>query len=272
MKKSWMTGSGVALRVDDVGAASKLYEVYGLTRIPFGPWALPFPGNFLFLKYLPPIKRWGPYRELTAGEWEVILSILESTGSRMTVGITAGWVEADEQVVPFPKKFPDAAAVIREGVRRGLLEVANHGYTHCVLGDRLFRPRLFSGNRQYHREFHDWLPEQIHREHLSRSQEILEGFFGGPVLTFVPPGNVFSKKTLAAAVGVGIRYVSCRDAARCGPAAGVTFVDHSDVVAIHDRDLVVGGLELFRSFLRDRRGEPFVTVREIGERAKRTRE
>ena len=261
-----MSGDGVALRLDDVGAASKRYEVYGLTRIPLGPWAIPFPGNFLFLKYLPPIKRWGPYRELTAAEWEAILAVLEAERSRMTVGVTAGWVEADGRVVPFPRKFPDAAAAIREGVRRSLLEVANHGYTHCLLRDRLFRPRLFSGNRQYHREFYDWLPEEVHREHLARAQEILEGFFGIPVLTLIPPGNVFSKKTLAAAVEVGIRYVSCRDAFRCGPVEGVTFIDDARVASIHDRDLVLGGLESFRRLLRDGKGAPFVTVREIGER------
>lgn len=262
-----MTGSGVALRMDDVGASSKLHEVYGLTRIQIGFVAVPFPGNFLFLKYLPPIKRWGPYRELSAAEWEAILVMLAAGGAGMTVGITAGWVEADGRVVPFPRKFPDAAAVIREGATRGLLEVANHGYTHCVLRDRLFRPRLFSGNRQYHREFHDWLPEETHREHLARAQGILGDFFGAPVLTFIPPGNVFSKKTVAAAAEVGIRYFSCRDTPQFGPAEGVTFVDSTDVVAIHDRDLVLGGLEPFRRLLRDWRERPFVTVREIGQRA-----
>ncbi len=266
-----MNGKSVALRLDDVGAASKQYEVYGLTRIPLGPWALPFPGNFLFLKYLPPIKCWGPYRELTAAEWESMLAFLEATGSRMTVGITAGWVESDGRVVPFPRRFPDRARVLREGVARGLLEVANHGYTHCVLQGRLFRPRLFSGNRQYHREFHDWLPEEIHREHLTRAQGILGEFFGVPVVTIIPPGNVFSKKTLAAALKLGIRYVSCRDASRWGPFDGVIFVDDAHVVAIHDRDLVLGGLEPFHSLLRDHQEVPFVTVREVGEQMGRGR-
>src|SRR5712692_9087518 len=128
----------LALRLDDVGAASKQHEVYGLTRIRLRRWELPFPGNFLFLKYLPPLRRWGPYRELTAGEWERILDALSAAGARMTVAITAGWVEAAGAVVPFPRKFPDAAAAIRAGMGRGLLEVANHGYTHCVLRDRLF--------------------------------------------------------------------------------------------------------------------------------------
>lgn len=257
----------IALRLDDVGAASKRHEVYGVTRVRIGGYTLPFPGNFLFLKYLPPIKRWGPYRELSAAEWETILAALEATGSHMTVAITAGWVEADGRVVPFPRKFPEAAATIREGVRRGILEVANHGYTHCVLQDNLFRPRLFAGNRRYHREFHDWLPEATHREHLARSQAILGDFFGTPVLTFVPPGNVFTTKTVAAAREVGIRYISCLDAGRFSPLDGVTFVDARDVRTLHDRELVLGGLDGFERLLRESRESVFLSVREVAGRA-----
>jgi peptidoglycan/xylan/chitin deacetylase (PgdA/CDA1 family) len=257
-------GGGLALRLDDVGAASKAHEVYGLTRLVVGGVRIPFPGNFLFLKYLPPIKRWGPYRELLAIEWEDILALLEAAGSRMTVGITAGWVERDGHVVPFPRKFREAAGVIREGIRRGLLEVANHGYTHCVLLNGAWRPRWFSGNRDAHREFHDWIPEATHREHLRRAQDILGEWLGGAPETFVPPGNVFVPATLRAAREVGIRYVSCRDAARHGPVDGLTYVDDSRVVTLHDRDLVLGGLPSFEALLG--RHAPLATVREIGER------
>jgi peptidoglycan/xylan/chitin deacetylase (PgdA/CDA1 family) len=255
-----------ALRLDDVGAASKQHEVYGVTRIKLGPLALPFPGNFLFLKYLPLVKRWGPYRELTAPEWERVLAELESRGTRMTVGVTAGWVETDGRIVPFPRKFPDAAAAVRSGVERGLLEVANHGYTHCVLERGRYRPRLFSGNRREHREFHDWLPAEVHREHVTRAQGILQEFLGAPVLTFVPPGNVFSRATLAAAAGAGLRYVSCLEPGRWGTVEGITFVGDEDVVSIHDRDLVLGGVGFLTRLLSGRRGRPFVTVREVGER------
>ncbi len=260
-----MTDRSVALRLDDVGAASKRHEVYGLTRLRVGALTLPFPGNLLWLKYLPPIKRWGPYRELSAPEWESVLAALAAAGSRMTVAITAGWVETGGSVVPFPEKFPGAAAVIREGVRRGLIEVANHGYTHCVLRDRLFRPRLFAGNREFHREFHDWLPVETQRDHVGRAQDILEKFFGVRVVTFVPPGNVFSRTTLEIAGGAGIRYVSCLDPDRHGAVAGLTWVDGDDVVAVHDRDLVRGGIGALHRLL-EGRAAPFVSVREVGER------
>lgn len=255
-----------ALRLDDVGAASKRHEVYGVTRIRIGTRALPFPGNFLFLKYLPPVKRWGPYRELTAAEWEGILGALEAAGARMSVGVTAGWVEADGRVVPFPLKFPESAAVIRRGVERGVLEVANHGYTHCVLEGGRFRPRLFTGNRAEHREFHGWLPASLHRDHIRRAQGILQDFLGAPVLTFVPPGNVFVRETLVAAAAAGLRYVSCLEPQRCGAVEGLTFVGGGDVVSIHDRDLVLRGLGFLGGLLETSRAQPFVTVREMGER------
>ena len=98
------------LRMDDVGAASKRHEVYGLTRIAVRRTRIPFPGNFLWLKYLPPIKRWGPYRELTAPEWQSILEALAAARARMTVAVTAAWVEDDGRLTPFPAKFPDAVA------------------------------------------------------------------------------------------------------------------------------------------------------------------
>jgi peptidoglycan/xylan/chitin deacetylase (PgdA/CDA1 family) len=217
---------------------------------------------------VPPIKRWGPYRELSAREWEAMLAALETAGARMTAAITAGWVEADGRVTPFPRKFADAAGVIREGARRGLVEIANHGYTHCVLRDRLFRPRFFSGNRQFHREFHDWLPTATHREHVERAQAILQEFFGRSVVTFVPPGNVFTRATLDAAAGCGIRFVSCLDPARFGPIDGLTWVADRDVVAFHDRDVVLGGLATFERMLGGSARE-LVTVREAGERLAR---
>jgi peptidoglycan/xylan/chitin deacetylase (PgdA/CDA1 family) len=266
-----MSGGAAALRLDDVGAASKRFEVYGVTRLRLGRLRIPFPGNFLFLKYVPPIKRWGPYGELSAAAWEAILASLEAAGARMTVGITAGWVEVDGRVTPFPSKFPEAAAAIRAGAERGILEVANHGYTHCVLQEGLFRPRLFHGNRPFHREFYDWLPADVHREHVTRAQGILQDFFGAPVLTFVPPGNVFSQATLAAAAAAGLRYVSCLEPTRWGVGAGLTFVSDLDVVSIHDRDLVRDGIGFLEGLLRGRSDEPFVTVREVGERMEQAR-
>jgi peptidoglycan/xylan/chitin deacetylase (PgdA/CDA1 family) len=256
----------VALRLDDVGAASKQHEVYGVTRIPVGPVALPFPGNFLFLKYVPPIKRWAPYPELSVAQWEQILTVLSAAGAKLTVAVTAGWVEHDGRVAPFPVKFPGQAAILRTAAARGCLEIANHGYTHCVVQDRRFRPRLFSGNRPWHREFYEWLPEEVHREHLRIAQDILTSWLGSPVETFVPPGNVLSDKTLRAAAALGLRFVSRRGAAPDGAPPGISIVDDSLVQAFHDRDLVRRGVGYLTRLIDAHRDARFVTVAELGRR------
>jgi hypothetical protein len=251
-----------ALRIDDVGAAAKRNEVYGTTRVAVAGYQVPVPGNFLFLKYVRPFKRWGPYRELTADEWDQMLEGLEAAGARMTVAITAGWVEDDGRITPFPRKFAAAAAVIARGVESKLLEVANHGYTHCVLDGDAWRPRWFSGNRTAHREFYESLPAATHREHVGTAQAILTERFGD-VMTFVPPGNVFARATLEAARDVGLACVSCRDAARFGAVEGLTYVDDAEVLVLHDRDVVLGGVADFRARL----SPGLTTVRAIAARA-----
>jgi len=252
------------LRMDDVGAASKRHEVYGLTRIAVRRTRIPFPGNFLWLKYLPPIKRWGPYRELTAPEWQGILEALAAARARMTVAVTAAWVEDDGRLTPFPAKFPDAARVIREGVEAGLLEVANHGLTHCLLVDRAFRPRLFGGNRQYHREFYAFVPPEVQEANIARAQAILTEAFGGPIVTLVPPGSLLQPLTVELARRHGVRFLSYgRATSREGtlPVVG----DECGVV-FHDRDLVLGGVAWLRARLGALRGREVCFVRELGAR------
>jgi peptidoglycan/xylan/chitin deacetylase (PgdA/CDA1 family) len=231
--------TSVALRMDDVGAASKRYEVYSNWSAGIGP--LRVSGNWLFLKYLKPFKAWGPYAELTAAEWVRICRVLDDRRAKLTVAVTAAWVEAEDRLVPFNERFPDAAAAMRDGVRAGLIEIANHGLTHCVLSGGAYRPRWFSSNRSFHREFWDWVPAEVHASHLERSQAILEGYFGGGIVTFVPPGNVFTDRTLEEARRHGLRYVSC--AVAPGVRQQMTVVGNERVVPFHDRDLVLGGVD-----------------------------
>ena len=83
----------VALRIDDIGASSKQFEVY--SNKWFGV------GNLFFLKKLDFFKAWGPYKEMTASEWEAIFEILKKYDAKITVGVTASWVEYSGQLVPF---------------------------------------------------------------------------------------------------------------------------------------------------------------------------
>lgn len=273
-------GNAVVLRMDDVGAASKKNEVHGSIRL--GRRRFRKIANVLFLKYIPPIKQWGPYRELAAPEWEAILELLEMRAAKLTVAITAGWVEDDGSVTPFPEKFSDQARIIRRGVDAGRLEVANHGYTHCIVEGGRYRPQLFRGNQPAHREFTDDLPGEKHREHLRFAQDILQGFFGVRVETFVPPGTGFKRETLAAAVEFGIRYVSVSKLApkRDWTDDRLVFVEslpankpsivtsHSgDLVwHFHDRDLVYGGVGHLEEQIERHHGRRFLTIREAGQR------
>ena len=126
----------IALRMDDVGASTKEFEVY--SKKPFG--------NLLFLKRLSYFKAWGPYREIHENEWLQIFELLSKFKSKLTVGITAAWVERNGEINPFNKKFSKNLRVLKEGVEDDLLEIANHGLTHCIEGKHL--PRYFSSNRQ----------------------------------------------------------------------------------------------------------------------------
>jgi peptidoglycan/xylan/chitin deacetylase (PgdA/CDA1 family) len=232
-----MTVRRVALRMDDVGASTKRYEVYSIHEWRRGP--LRFSGNWLFLKYLPPFKRWAPYRELTASEWTEICAVLARARAKLTVAVTAAWVDGDARCVPFPVRFPDAARALKAGVEAGVIEIANHGLTHCVVEGMAFKPRWFASNRAFHREFWDWVPAAVQDEHLRRSQEILRDYFATEVVTFVPPGDVFTDGTLELAARHGLRYLS----SRVRPSAGAPLVpiDSEDVVAFHDRDVVRHG-------------------------------
>ena len=256
-------GRGIALRMDDIGAATKVWEVYA-KRLPL-PGPAGDAGNWLFLKYLPPLALWGPYRELRPDDWERILNALTRHSALLTVAITAAWVTWSGELIPFPERFPRQAELVRRGVVAGLLEVANHGLTHCVLAGHVFRPRLFAGNRTSHREFWDWVPAEVQEDHLRRSQEILRGWLGTEITTFVPPGNVFGAQTLRAAEKHGLRYLSCATTPRVD--GGVTIIGNDGVIAFHDRDLVKGGTTWLERVIKKHveQGASFKLVRQLGE-------
>ena len=220
-----------SLRVDDIGASPKRWEVYSRTR-----WA-----NVGPFKYLPPWKAWGPYRELAAWEIDMLCGLVAGKRSRLTLAITACWVERDGTLVPYPEKFPRQADVILTWVRRGVVEVANHGLTHCREGQHL--PRWFHGNREAHREFgEDMSHEQIHAR-LLRAQNIFARWLGKAPAVLVPPGLMLSEKQSVFVEVGGLRVWTREHEARC--------------LTWHDRDFVLGdGWRRFREAIRE---EQFTT-------------
>lgn len=245
----------IALRIDDIGASTKYFEQYSKLRI----------GNIGPLKNRRLLGAWGPYEEMTADSWRSTLAVLRKKKVNLTVAITGCWVERSGELVPFPLKFPDAAAVIKEGVAEGLLDLAVHGLTHCVLENGAFLPKFWRGNRSEHREFWDWLPGQIHDEHLRRATEILNTYFGNDIDILVPPGNVYSASTVSAAGKYGIRLLNCWDPKIQDPSGKVKILSGDRVVAFHDRELVLWGMDWLEKTIDAAKAKAeIVTLRQLG--------
>ncbi len=244
----------IALRMDDVGASSKRFEVYSKR------WR--GAGNILFLKYLPYFRAWGPYRELSAEDWHDIVRILQKHDAKLTVAVTATWVERTGECVPFPEKWPEAYRALKRGAEIGSIRIACHGLTHCVLEDKAFLPRSFSSNRKSHREFWPWLPASLHYDNLARAKSILENAFGNNVDIFVPPGNVFSDDTLKAAADLGFRIVNCQTERR-DTINGLRVLGNNNIVTFHDREIVLSGKEWLQDMLVQNAGRSFVFVDEL---------
>jgi len=219
----------IYLRIDDIGASTKKFEVYSKNRF----------ANILFLKYLKAFRAWGPYQELSSNEWEQAFEVLNKYNAKLTVGITAAWVEKDSTLVPFPEKYPKQAELLKYASESGLIEIANHGLTHCVVGRHL--PHLFTSNRTYHREFWDWIPRDVHFEHLENSQKIFNDWLGILPSTLIPPGNVYSSDTLDAAEKNGIKIINSYMNLNLKSKAKI--VNDDSIDAFHDRELVLYGVE-----------------------------
>lgn len=255
-----MINSIIALRLDDVGASTKRYEVYSNMHLRLKGFSL-FSGDWLFFKYLPPFRAWGPYRELSEDDWMQIFWALQENNGKLTVAITATWAISEHKLVPFPNKFPGVARLLSEGVKSGLLEIANHGLTHSVVEGNAFKPRWFKGNRKFHREFWDGVPPETQEEHIRRSQEILQDYFGVEIVTLVPPGNVFGEETLEIASKYGIKYISCNNTPKSKQ--NIQILGNYKTLAFHDRDFVMEGMQFLERIFTENYGNKFVFVKEL---------
>jgi hypothetical protein len=248
-----------AIRIDDIGASTKKYEVYSKVLHPFG--------NYLFLKYLPPFKAWAPYREMTINDWQGLFSIIEQYNAVLTVSITATWVEKDGSKTPYFKKYPAQAEFLKKKAHQGKIEIANHGLTHCVVGRHL--PRAFGSNRSFHREFWDWLPADLHFEHIKESQHLLQSWLELPITTLVPPGNVFSLKTLDAAIENGIQTVNCYT--KDDTYKNLTILSNADIIDFHDHEIVKHSPAYLKNRIsREKSTESFLTVSQLAKTHKNT--
>ena len=212
----------IALRIDDIGASTKKFEVY--SKLPFG--------NFLFLKYLYPFKAWAPYDEINYVKWNKIFDMLHKYNSKLTVGVTASWVDEKNNLIPFYEKFPKESKILYEAHKNKLIKIANHGLTHCVVGKHL--PKLFTSNRNLHREFWDYLDTSVHHNHLQNSQNFFLDWIGEMPNLFIPPGNVYSIKTIESAKKHSIKYINSSKIIKNNL---IKIINIDNVFAFHDKDL-----------------------------------
>ena len=224
----------IALRMDDIGASSKKYEVYSKNKI----------GNFLFLKYLKPFKAWGPYTELSIRELEDIFELLDLYKIQITFGITAAWVDKNSKLLPFHEKYPAQSRLIKAAFESQIINIANHGLTHCVLGKHL--PKLFTSNRKFHREYWDWVDSDVQRNNISKSQDIFNSWLNFEPYIFVPPGNVYSHKTIDILENYNFKYISTN---RLDDKNNykIKFIKPENVFAFHDRELKLFGIKWLKS-------------------------
>ena len=125
----------IALRIDDFGASSKEFEIY--TK-KFGRF-----GNYIGLHHFKKYRAWAKYQELETHELKTFINLLSNANCKATLGITASWQLKDGTLVSYPDKFPDNVALIKEVIDADLIEIANHGLTHCVTENFSFTKVFF---------------------------------------------------------------------------------------------------------------------------------
>lgn len=240
----------IVLRMDDVGASTKHFEVYSKKIF----------GNFLFLKYLPYFRAWPKYNELSVFEWSSIIELLINSNAKLTLGVTACWVHKDSSLISFPEKFPEQAEILKQAQKDGIIEIANHGLTHCVIGEHL--PKFFTSNRKYHREFWNWIPRQTHFEHIERSQKIFREWLGLFPQSFIPPGNVYSEDTLEAAHKNSILLFNSSVPPK-DIECPLKYVNEANVDAFHDKEVSLVGISWLQKKIQEHNNKEFKLLSEI---------
>ena len=242
------------LRIDDIGASSKEFEYYGKNSLEIFGKFLPLPElltNFLFMKKVPLWSGWARYNELTEEDWLNIITFLSENKLILNVAITSCWVNQENKLIRFDKKFPKQTKILKEGISKRLIYILNHGLTHCIPGKHL--PMKFRSNQKFHREFSKYLNSIDHFKHLKKSQQILFDIFGFYPKILVPPGNQYNLDTIKAMNKLGMKYIQCNRDKNHQPSDSdlkrysIIHIDNKEVNVLHDKDIVLKGLNYFNS-------------------------
>ena len=87
---------------------------------------------------------------------------------------------------------------LRPALQSGLLEVAQHGYSHrSVRACRLAGESEFMG-----------VPREVQRANIMKGKALLEGLFGRPITSFCPPFNRYDENTVRVLAALGFTVLS----------------------------------------------------------------
>lgn len=242
------------LRIDDFFSNTRLFNqhaktkrisIFLLKKIP-----ILFFANWFFFKRIKIVKGWAPFPEITTNQLLMISDLLEKFNCSATLAITATFADEKGKLIPFFEKYPEHSKIIKDGIHKKIFHIANHGLTHCVLNKKKYLPHIFSSNRKYHREFWSWIPYDIKKKHITKSNKLLEEYFNIKIDTFVPPGNVWCKETEEIITKEGINIL-ITDKKNIDVNKNKIKIINNNIIAIHTKDIVEGPKDYFINLLRE---------------------
>jgi len=133
--------------------------------------------------------------------WDEIPICLSVTPFRLPLiadRVTGELEEPHDEMAPMPLAGnPELVEFLKDGIARGRLHAALHGYNHDMPGG---------------------LPEYVAGSDLARKtlegRQYVESLLGCRISTFVPPNNSLSKEGYAAVVGAGLNVVNRQNYSR----------------------------------------------------------
>ncbi len=145
-----------------------------------------------------------------------ILALLDRYDIPCTVGVIPDVYPdnfaqtAPQDLVPLPQ---EKAAMLRDALATGTIEVAQHGYSHQLQNGDPSNPSEFVG-----------LGYDAQHRRIADGKALLEQAIAGPVQTFIPPWNTYDADTVAAVQDLGFAGISAGLAGPEPTGANVAFL------------------------------------------------
>lgn len=161
---------------------------------------------------------------------EGIFAAAESAGIPLTVAVIP-FRRQDGRLVSLSR---ERAAHLVDAQNAGVIEVAQHGYSHEAANGELQTPSEFTG-----------VDPVRQSEWVSDGRRVLEAIFGKPVTGFVPPWNSFDANTTQVLERLKYRYLSAGGWLDTGCSPGLSYLPRTCQMAALPE--VIDALEAFGS-------------------------